>query len=86
MRFKHRYKSCLWSRTDIWGDLLSKEKTFLRPKWDGIIGVLSSQKRLHRPLTNINRYRYPLCHDYNFLKPRVRPNQIFKYNLSLIHI
>nr|YP_011008181.1 ribosomal protein S4 [Eisenia bicyclis]WBP70082.1 ribosomal protein S4 [Eisenia bicyclis] len=80
MRFKHRYKSCLWSRTDIWGDLLSKEKTFLRPKWDSIIGVLSSQKRRHRPLANIGRYRYPLCHDYNFLKPRVRPNQIFKYN------
>nr|YP_009003436.1 ribosomal protein S4 [Costaria costata]AGW80349.1 ribosomal protein S4 [Costaria costata] len=80
MRFKHRYKSCLWSRTDIWGDLLSKEKTFLRPKWDSIIGVLGSQKRRHRPLANINRYRHPLCHDYNFVKPRVRPNQIFKYN------
>lgn len=80
MRFKHRYKSCLWSRTDIWGDLLSKEKTFLRPKWDSIIGVLGSQKRRHRPLSNINRYRYPLCHDYNFIKPRTRPNQTFKYN------
>nr|QWK44903.1 ribosomal protein S4 [Pseudochorda nagaii] len=80
MRFKHRYKSCLWSRTDIWGDLLGKEKTFLRPKWDTIMGILGSQKRRHRPLVNINRYRYPLCHDYKFLKPRARANQIFKYN------
>nr|YP_011008146.1 ribosomal protein S4 [Egregia menziesii]WBP70047.1 ribosomal protein S4 [Egregia menziesii] len=80
MRFKHRYKSCLWSKIDIWGDLLSKEKTFLRPKWDNIISILVNQKRRHRPLVNINRYRYPLCHNYDFFKPRVRPNQIFKYN------
>ncbi|CAM9207431.1 unnamed protein product [Ectocarpus sp. 12 AP-2014] len=80
MRFKNRYKSCLWSRTNIWGDLLSKEKTFLRPKWDSMIAILRSQKRRHRPLINIDRYRHPICHDYRFLKPRTRPNQVFKYN------
>ena len=31
MRFKPKYKSCLWSRTDIWRDLLCKEKTILPP-------------------------------------------------------
>lgn len=80
MRFKSRYKSCLWSRTNIWGNLLAKEKTFLRPKWDGMIAILRSQKRRHRALLDINRYRYPVCHDYNFLQPRVRANQVFKYN------
>lgn len=80
MRFKHKYKSCLWSRTNIWGDLLAKEKTFLRPKWDSIIAILRSQKRRHRPLVNIKRYRHPICHDYRFLKPRTRANQVFKYN------
>ena len=80
MRFKHKYKSCLWSRTDIWGDLLSKEKTFLRPKWDSIIAILRSQKRRHRPLVNIDRYRHPICHDFKFLQPRTRANQVFKYN------
>nr|YP_011008216.1 ribosomal protein S4 [Halosiphon tomentosus]WBP70117.1 ribosomal protein S4 [Halosiphon tomentosus] len=88
MRFKHRYKSCLWSRTDIWGNLLSKESTFLRPKWDTIIGILRSQKRSRRPLSKPRffgksrkmRPRHSLCHDYRFLKPRARANQTFKYN------
>lgn len=80
MRFKQKYKSCLWSRTNIWGDLLSKEHTFLSPKWDSMIAILRSQKRRHRPLMNINRYRYPICRDYKYLQPRSRPNQVFKYN------
>ncbi|CAN0438502.1 unnamed protein product [Pylaiella littoralis] len=80
MRFKHKYKSCLWSRTNIWGDLLAKEHTFLSPKWDSMIAILRSQKRRHRPLVNINRYRHPICRDYNFLQPRSRSNQVFKYN------
>ncbi len=80
MRFKQKYKSCLWSRTNIWGDLLAKEKTFLRPKWDSIIAILRSQRRRHRPLVNIERYRHPICHDFRFLKPRTRANQVFKYN------
>ena len=88
MRFKHRYKSCLWSKTDIWGDLLSKEETFLRPKWDTIMGVLGSQKRPRRPLAKDStqnkqmgrRPPHPLCHDYKFLKTRSRANQTFKYN------
>lgn len=80
MRFKNKYKSCLWSKTNIWGDLLAKENTFLRPKWDSMISILRSQKRRHRPLKNINRYRHPICHDYKFLQPRTRANQVFKYN------
>ncbi len=80
MRFKNRYKSCLWSRTNIWGDLLAKEQTFLRPKWDSIIAILRSQRRRHRPLVNIDRYRHPICHEYKFLQPRTRANQVFKYN------
>lgn len=80
MRFKNRYKSCLWSRTNIWGDLLAKEETFLRPKWDSIIAILRSQRRRHRPLVNIDRYRHPLCHEYKFMQPRSRANQVFKYN------
>nr|YP_009073509.1 ribosomal protein S4 [Scytosiphon lomentaria]AIQ78514.1 ribosomal protein S4 [Scytosiphon lomentaria] len=80
MRFKNKYKSCLWSRTDIWGDLLAKEETFLRPKWDSMIAILRSQKRRHRPLVNINRYRHRLCHNYKYIKPRSRANQVFKYN------
>jgi len=84
MRFKHRYKSCLWSRADIWGDLLCKEATFLRPKWDNIMGFLGNQKRRRRPLSQIRfqnrRPTHPLCHDYRFVKPRARANQTFKYN------
>nr|YP_009454536.1 ribosomal protein S4 [Endarachne binghamiae]AUG32965.1 ribosomal protein S4 [Endarachne binghamiae]AZJ13600.1 ribosomal protein S4 [Endarachne binghamiae] len=80
MRFKNRYKSCLWSKTNIWGDLLAKEESFLRPKWDSMIAILRSQKRRHRPLVNINRYRHPICNDYKYLKPRSRANQVFKYN------
>nr|YP_009327101.1 ribosomal protein S4 [Pleurocladia lacustris]ANS57813.1 ribosomal protein S4 [Pleurocladia lacustris]ANS57855.1 ribosomal protein S4 [Pleurocladia lacustris] len=80
MRFKKRYKSCLWSRTNIWGNLLSKEKTFLRPKWDTIISILRSQRRRHRPLGKPKRYRHPICHDYKYLSPRLRSNQVFKYN------
>ncbi len=80
MRFKHKYKSCLWSKTNIWGDLLSKENSFLKPKWDSMIAILRSQKRRHRPFLNINRYRYRVCRDYRFLQPRSRPNKVFKYN------
>lgn len=88
MRFKHKYKSCLWTRTDIWGDLLCKEKTFLRPKWDTIMGILGSQRRRRRPLSknrfNSNqaspRLTHFLCHDYKFINTRTRPNHIFKYN------
>ncbi len=88
MRFKNKYKSCLWSKTDIWGDLLCKKETFLRPKWDTIMGILGSQKRRRRPLAKkrvqgklkVSRGPHPLCHDYRFLKPRSRANQIFKYN------
>lgn len=80
MRFKTKYKSCLWSRTDIWGNLLAKEETFLRPKWDSMIAILRSQRRRHRPLVNIDRYRHPICHNYKYLKPRTRANQVFKYN------
>lgn len=88
MRFKSKYKSCLWSRTDIWGDLLGKEKTFLRPKWDSIMAVLGGRKRRRRPLSklrvrdkqNTKRPPYPLCHDYKFMETHTRPNKIFKYN------
>ncbi|CAN0266236.1 unnamed protein product [Ectocarpus sp. 4 AP-2014] len=80
MRFKHKYKSCLWSKTNIWGDLLSKENSFLKPKWDSMIAILRSQKRRHRPFLNVNRYRYRVCRDYRFLQPRSRPNKVFKYN------
>lgn len=80
MRFKHKYKSCLWSRTNIWGDLLSKENTFLKPKWDSMIAILRSQKRRYRPIVNVNRYRYPICRDYRFIQPRARANKVFKYS------
>lgn len=86
MRFKPKYKSCLWSRTDIWGDLLCKEKTFLRPKWDSIMGILGGRRRRRRPLSKtrgrhkIKRSSYPLCHNYKYIQPHSRPNQTFKYN------
>lgn len=80
MRFKHKYKSCLWSKTNIWGDLLGKENTFLKPKWDSMIAILRSHKRRYRPLVNVNRYRHPVCRDYRFLEPRSRANKVFKYN------
>jgi len=85
MRFKHRYKSCLWSRTDIWGNLLGKGQTFLSRKWDTMLGILRSKKRIRRPFLRrfgklIEIKPNILCHDYNFLKPRVRANQTYKYN------
>lgn len=80
MRFKKRYKSCLWTRTNIWGDLLAKEKTFLRPKWDSMMAILRSQKRRRRYKGKINRYFYRICHNYKYLQPRTRANQVFKYN------
>ena len=87
MRFKPKYKSCLWARTDIWGDLLCKEKTFLRPKWDLIMGILGGRKRRRRPLSkrgkdsqNSKHTPYPLCHNYSLMQPYSRPNQTFKHN------
>nr|YP_009049424.1 ribosomal protein S4 [Sargassum muticum]YP_010381303.1 ribosomal protein S4 [Sargassum kjellmanianum]UVW81835.1 ribosomal protein S4 [Sargassum siliquastrum]AIE46220.1 ribosomal protein S4 [Sargassum muticum]UDH59688.1 ribosomal protein S4 [Sargassum kjellmanianum]UQV81219.1 ribosomal protein S4 [Sargassum muticum] len=87
MRFKPKYKSCIWARADIWGDLLCKEKTFLRPKWDLIMGMLGGRKRRRRPLAKRSKEKssrrhtpYPLCHNYNFVQPHSRPNQTFKYN------
>nr|QWK44980.1 ribosomal protein S4 [Analipus japonicus] len=86
MRFKHRFKSCLWSRTDIWGNLLTKKKSFLRPKWDSMMGVLESQKRPRRVQTTATpnnkkaRPPHPIVHDYRYLKTRARANQVFKMN------
>lgn len=70
MKFKSRYKSCLWSRKDIWGTLLQKKHTFLSVKWDRIMAILSSQKR---------RGGQKLCKDYSLIKPDSRPNQVYKY-------
>nr|YP_009330408.1 ribosomal protein S4 [Coccophora langsdorfii]ANS72180.1 ribosomal protein S4 [Coccophora langsdorfii] len=87
MRFKPKYKSCLWARADIWGDLLCKEKTFLRPKWDLIMGMLGGRKRRRRPLSKRSKKKqslghipHALCHNYSFIQPNSRPNQTFKYN------
>ena len=70
MKFKTRYKSCLWSRTDIWGDLIRRKNTFLKVKWDRMIGVLASKKR--------RRYQQ-LCKNYNLVRPEMRPNQPYKF-------
>nr|QWE50991.1 ribosomal protein S4 [Phaeophyceae sp.] len=81
MRLKHRYKSCLWSRTDIWGNLITKENSFLRKKWDTIINILASQKnRRKRSGVKSNTKASTLLHDYSFIKPRTRPNQVYKSN------
>nr|YP_011008289.1 ribosomal protein S4 [Ishige okamurae]WBP70190.1 ribosomal protein S4 [Ishige okamurae] len=75
MRLKIRYKSCLWTKTDIWGNLLRKQKSFLSPKWDRMLGILRYRKsywpgkKVLRGGTIIN---------YNFLKPKTRPNMGFK--------
>ena len=69
MRFKPRYKSCLWTKTDIWGNLL-KKRGLSRVKWDRLLGSLISKKR--------RRYQR-LCKNYNLLKPPTRPNQSYKY-------
>lgn len=70
MKFKSVYKSCFWSKTDIWGSLLQKKNSFLRVKWDRIMGILGSRKR--------RRYQ-KLCKNYFFLKPISRPNQPYKF-------
>lgn len=70
MRFKTRYKSCLWSRTDIWGDLTRRKNTFLKVKWDRMIGVLGGKKR--------RRYQQ-LCKNYRLVRPEMRPNQPYKF-------
>ncbi|CAL8412636.1 unnamed protein product [Dictyota dichotoma] len=70
MKFKSIYKSCFWSKTDIWGCLLKKKNSFLHVKWDRILGVLSSRKR--------RRYQ-KLCKNYNLVGPTSRPNQPYKY-------
>ena len=69
MRFKLKYKSCLWNRTDIWGNLHSKKQTFLRPKWDALIGIASS--KLYK------KQKY--CLLYKFSEPNRRPNSVFSY-------
>ncbi|CAM9120244.1 unnamed protein product [Choristocarpus tenellus] len=69
MRLKPKYKSCIWTKTDIWGDLLNKRK-FLRLKWVKTFRILKGQKR---------RRRRRLYKDYNFIKTRNRSNIIFKY-------
>ena len=69
MRFKPRYKSCFWTKTDIWGNLL-KKKGFFKPKWERLLGSLISKKR--------RRYQ-KLCKNYSLLKPSSRPNQPYKY-------
>nr|YP_011008320.1 ribosomal protein S4 [Scytothamnus australis]WBP70291.1 ribosomal protein S4 [Scytothamnus australis] len=89
MRLKHKYKSCLWSRTDIWGDLLSKENNFLRRKWDAIMGILRNRRRRYRLF--VKRRRYRLCQDQKFIKPRARANQTYKatrwgYRNTLSHV
>ncbi len=70
MRFKPRYKSCLWSRVDIWGDLVQRKNTFLKVKWDRLLGMLASKKR--------RRYQQ-LCKDYSLVRPEMRPNQPYKF-------
>ena len=69
MRFKPKYKSCFWTKTDIWGNLL-KKRGFLKPKWERLLGSLISKKR--------RRYQ-KLCKNYSLLKPSSRPNQPYKY-------
>nr|QWK44945.1 ribosomal protein S4 [Protohalopteris sp.] len=70
MKFKSRYKSCLWARKDVWGNLLKKKHTFLRVKWDRMMAILSSQRR---------RRRGKPCKDYGIVKPSSRSNQVYNY-------
>ncbi len=49
---------------------LKKKNTFLRLKWDRILGILSSKKR--------RRYQ-KLCKNYDLLQPPSRPNQPYKF-------
>lgn len=71
MKFKSRYKSCLWSRKDVWGTLLKKKNTFLRVKWDRMMAILSSQQR--------RKIGKKLCKDYSLIKPSTRSNQVYNY-------
>ena len=85
MRFKTKYKSCLWTRNDIWGDLLCKEKSFLRPKWDALMGTVRSRKRRRRPISSmlegsLKNWYHPFFYDYKSLEPKARANQVYKYN------
>lgn len=70
MRFKPRYKSCFWAKVDIWGGLLRKRNSFLRSKWDRMLGTLYSRKR--------RRYQR-LCKNYRLIKPSSRANQPYKF-------
>jgi len=70
MKFKSTYKSCFWSKTDIWGSVLQKRNSFLRVKWDRLLGILGSRKR--------RRYQ-KLCKNYSFLSPASRSNQPYKF-------
>lgn len=92
MRLKSRYKSCLWTDTDIWGNLLKKEKKFLRPKWDRLMAILKSRRpRRHNRHKFINMERERLKKKanlaqrggsikfYHFLKPRKPANFVYDY-------
>lgn len=70
MKFKSTYKSCFWSKTDIWGCLINKKKSFLRNKWDKILLMVLSQNK---------RRRQNLCKNYILYKPQSRPNKILKF-------
>lgn len=70
MKFKSTYKSCFWSKTDIWGSILQKKNSFLHTKWDRLLGVLGSRRR--------RRYQ-KLCKNYGLLRPMGRPNQPYKF-------
>lgn len=70
MRFKSTYKSCFWSKTDIWGCLLKKKTSFLHAKWDRLLGGLTSRRR---------RRHQKLCKNYDLLRPTSRPNQPYKF-------
>ncbi|CAM9257320.1 unnamed protein product [Discosporangium mesarthrocarpum] len=72
MRLRLKYKSCLLTRTDIWGDLIKKKKFFKR-KWSTILRIVKSKRRYRR-------HQYQRVYkDYNFIQTRTRPNTVFKY-------
>lgn len=70
MKFKSIYRSCFWCKTDIGGELLKKKKSFLRIKWDKLLGILSSRKR---------RRHQRLCRNHNLLRPTSRANLPYKF-------
>lgn len=70
MRFKSRFKSCLWTKTDLWGNLVKKRSVLLKIKWDRLISILQGKKR--------RRYQ-KLCKNYNYTTPYTRPNQPYKF-------